>query len=159
MAIWGGKLEKDFMITRRIKSWGAILFLLIGCQPDLSDDPIPFIPFTEIVINLSFPEYASLRTDGGYKEINSGGIRGIIIYRISETSYNAFERNCSFHPNDACATVNIHNSGLYLTDPCCGSTFNFSDGNPSGGIAWRPLRRYRTQVTSFTLSITDEVVN
>jgi hypothetical protein len=147
------------MSIRRIKSWGSILLLLIGCQPDLSDDPIPYIPFTEIVINLSFPEYASLRTNGGYKEINSGGVRGIILYRISETTYNAFERNCSFHPNDACATVNIHSSGLYLTDPCCGSTFNFSDGNPSGGIAWRPLRRYRTQVNNFTLSITDEVVN
>lgn len=145
------------MIIRKVKSC-FILFLLIGCQPDLSDDPIAFVPFAEIVINLSFPEYASLRTDGGFKEISTGGVRGIIVYRISETSYNAFERNCSFHPNDACATVNVHNSGLYLTDPCCGSTFNFSDGNPSGGIAWRPLRRYRTQVNSFTLSITDEII-
>lgn len=157
MAISDKKPEKDFMIIRKVKSW-FVLFLLIGCQPDLSDDPIPYVPFTEIVINLSFPEFVSLRTDGGFKEINTGGVRGIIVYRISETSYNAFERNCSFHPNDACATVNVHNSGLYLTDPCCGSTFNFSDGNPSGGIAWRPLRRYRTQVNSFTLSITDEII-
>ncbi len=144
------------MIIRKTKCLIYFL-LLVGCQPDLSDDPIPYIPFTEIIINLSFPEYASLRTDGGYKEI-SGGVRGIILYRINSTSYNAFERNCSFHPNDACATVNTHSSGLYLTDPCCGSTFNFSDGNPSGGVAWRPLRRYRTQLTGTTLSITDEII-
>ena len=145
------------MIIRKTNFWTFIL-LAMGCQPDLSDDPIPYIPFTEIIINLSFPEYMSLRTDGGNKEIK-GGVRGIIIYRVSETSYNAFERNCSFHPNEACATVNVHSSGLYLTDPCCGSTFNFSDGNPTGGVAWRPLRRYRTQLTGTTLSITDEEIN
>ncbi len=152
------KQVKDFMTIRKANPWICIFLLLIACEPDLSDDPIPYIPFTEIIINLSFPEFAALKTDGGYKEIK-GGIRGIIIYRISATSYNGFERNCSFHPNDACATVNTHNSGLYLTDPCCGSTFNFSDGNPSGGVAWRPLRRYRTQLNNSTLTITDEVVN
>ena len=151
------KPEKDFMIIQKTKSWIYILLLLMGCQPDLSDDSIPYIPFTEIIVNLSFPEFAALKTDGGYKEIK-GGVRGIIIYRINSTSYNAFERNCSFHPNDACATVNAHSSGLYLTDPCCGSTFNFSDGNPSGGVAWRALRRYRTQLTGTTLSITDEII-
>lgn len=135
-----------------------VICVLSGCKPDLSDDPIPYIPFTEIIINLSFPEYASLKSDGGHKEIK-GGVRGIIIYRVSATSYNAFERNCSYHPNDACATVNIHISGLYLTDSCCGSSFNFSDGNPSGGIAWRPLRRYRTQLSGSNLSITDDVIN
>lgn len=157
-ATLAAKQVKDFMSIRKANPWICIFLLLIACEPDLSDDPIPYIPFTEIIINLSFPEYASLRTDGGYKEIN-GGVRGIIIYRVNATSYNAFERNCSFHPNDACATVNTHNSGLYLTDPCCGSTFNFSDGNPSGGVAWRPLRRYRTQLNNSTLTITDEVVN
>jgi hypothetical protein len=157
LATWVAKPVKDFMNIRKIKSLIALVFALIACEPDLSDDPIPYIPFTEIIINLSFPEYASLRTDGGHKEI-SGGVRGIIIYRISATSYNAYERNCSFHPNEACATVNVHTSGLFMTEPCCGSTFNFSDGNPSGGVAWRPLRRYRTQLNSFTLSITDEII-
>jgi hypothetical protein len=155
--------KKSYFILNDLRhlhsKWFILLIVCVplGCQPDLSDDPIPYVPFTEIIINLSFPEFASLRTDGGYKEIN-GGVRGVIIYRVNATSYNAFERNCSYHPNDACATVNVHNSGLYMTDPCCASTFDFSDGNPSGGIAWRPLRRYRTQLNGLTLSITDEVI-
>jgi hypothetical protein len=158
-----GSKKKPYFTLNDLRHLRSKCFLLLiicvslACQPDLSDDPIPFVPFTEIIVNLSFPEYASLRTDGGYKEIN-GGVRGIIIYRVNATSYNAFERNCSYHPNDACATVNVHNSGLYMTDPCCASTFDFSDGNPSGGIAWRPLRRYRTQLNGLALSITDEVI-
>lgn len=144
------------MSTRR----GSLLalLLLVSCKSELTDDPIPYLPFTDILINLSFPEYTALRVDGGHKEIN-GGIRGIILYRVSTSLYLAYERNCSYHPNEACATVNIHSSGLYMIDPCCGSTFSFSDGSPMGGIAWRPLRRYRADLNGFNLTITDEVVN
>lgn len=134
------------------------LLLLCGCKSDLADDPIPYLPFTDIVINLSFPEYISLKVDGGYKEID-GGVRGIILYRVNSSLYMAYERNCSYHPNEACATVNIHSAGLYMIDPCCGSTFSFSDGSPMGGLAWRPLRRYRTDLSGFYLTISDEVIN
>ncbi len=156
--IGGRKPEKDFMIIRKAKFWFFFL-ILMGCKNDLSDDPIPFSPFNDIAIDLSFPEFLSLNTNGGYKELNNKGVRGIIIYRSDAKTYLAYERNCSYHPNDACATVNVHSSGLYLTDPCCGSTFNFSNGNPSGGIAWRPLRQYRTQLTGTTLTIISEIVN
>ncbi len=152
------KPERDFMIIRKVKFYFLFL-ILIGCKSDLSDDPIPFSPFNDIVLDLSFPEFLSLNTNGGYKELNNKGVRGIIIYRSDAKNYLAYERNCSYHPNDACATVNVHSSGLYLTDPCCGSTFNFSDGNPSGGIAWRPLRQYRTQLVGTTLTITSEIAN
>ncbi len=145
------------MIIRKSNRW--IFFIIItACTPNRSDDPVPFIPFVDIVMNLSLPEYIKLRTDGGYVQIN-GGVRGIIVYRVNSSSYAAYERNCSFHPNDACATVNIHNSGLYMQDPCCGSSFNFSDGNPTGGPASRPLVRYRTQLSGLTLTISSEVIN
>lgn len=137
-------------------------WLLIGlfaaCEPNLSDDQIPYVAFNDIIINLNLPEYINLRTDGGHKEI-SGGVRGIILYRVNSTTYRAYERNCSFQPNEACATVNVHTSGLFMTDPCCGSNFNFSDGNPSGGPAWRPLVRYRTQLFGTDLTITSDIVN
>ena len=132
--------------------------LLVACEPNLSDDPIPYVAFNDIVLNLNLPEYISLRTDGGHKEI-SGGVRGIIVYRVNSTTYKAYERNCSFQPNEACATVNVHTSGLFMTDPCCGSNFNFSDGNPSGEPAWRPLVRYRTQLSGTDLTISSDIVN
>jgi len=138
--------------------YGSLVMFIASCSPDRSDDPVPFIPFVDIVINLNLPEFVGLRTDGGYVETN-GGVRGIIVYRVSSTTYNAYERNCSFRPNEACATVNVHNSGLFMIDPCCNSSFNFSDGYPSGGPAWRSLVRYRTQVSGITLTISSEVIN
>ena len=132
--------------------------LLDGCSPDLSDDNIPPANFPDIVINLTLPANASLAPQGGFKEIGNGGVRGIIVYNEGGGIYNAFERNCSYHPNDACATVNVDNSSLFMIDPCCGSTFDFSTGNPIGGVAWRPLRKYETLVNGLELTITENIV-
>lgn len=139
----------------------VVLSIFFSCEPQLVDDPIPFATFDDIIINLSFPDYIALNNDGGFKAINdqNAGVRGIIVYRQSASSYYAYERNCSFHPNEACATVEVHSSGLFMTDPCCTSTFGFSGGMPTGGPAWRPLRQYRTQLNSNVLTITDEVLD
>lgn len=148
------------MITR-ISKVLLLSFFLFSCDPNLVDDPIPLVNFDEIVINLSFPAFIGLNREGGYKDISDlgGGVRGIILYRISSTAFVAYEKNCSYTPNEACATVEAHSSGLFMIDPCCTSTFNFSDGLPTGGPAWRPLRQYRTQLTGNVLTITDEIIN
>jgi nitrite reductase/ring-hydroxylating ferredoxin subunit len=119
-----------------------------------------YASFPEIVINLSLPDYSSLKFDGGIKELTDTGIRGILLYRASATTYIAYDKNCSHHPYDVeCSTVEVDFSRLFLKDPCCNSTFNFSDGMPTGGPASRPLIRYRTELVGSVLTITDEIVN
>ncbi len=135
-----------------------VTFLFISsCAPELVDDPIPYVPFSPIHINLNLPEYAILRSDRGSMLID-GGVRGIILYRENLNTYMAYEANCSFRPNEACATVEIHSSTLYMIDHCCGSTFDFSTGLPTGGPAWRPLRKYQTILSASQLTITDEFI-
>jgi hypothetical protein len=167
-----GKKEKVFMTTNNTTVvsdrylimrliWLLLMVLLIfldGCQPSLSDDAIPYQPFGSVVLNLSLPSYQKLNAQG-YDYYDGAGVRGLIIYRESSTNYIAYERNCTYHPNDACATVNIDVSGLYLQDPCCGSSFRLSDGSPMSGAAWRPLRRYVTSVSGNVLTITDQIAN
>jgi nitrite reductase/ring-hydroxylating ferredoxin subunit len=139
----------------------ALMFLMLlgSCEPQMTDDSIPWLPFPEVVLDLSFPVNQSLRVDGGLLEIDNAGVRGIIVYRVSGNTFRAYERNCSFQPNEAGATVNIHSSNLYLIDHSCGSSFSLADGIPSGGPAWRPLRQYRTVFANNTVTITDESVN
>lgn len=135
----------------------SILALFTTCKPDLSDDPIPYQPFSPITINLNLPQYQSLRTNNWvYVE---GGVRGIILYRKDQSTYMAYERNCSFQPNEACATVDVHISNLYMFDPCCNSTFEFATGQPTGGAAWRALRQYETLLSGSDLTITDVIIN
>jgi hypothetical protein len=138
----------------RLMIMSALAFT--GCKPD-ADDQMPYLPFEDIVINLSLPEYFILQSSGTYKYIN-GGVKGIILYRKSADVFYAFERNCSFSPNDACSTVEVEITGLQISDPCCGSGFNF-EGNPINGPARRPLRKYFTSLSGSTLTITDEVLN
>ena len=134
-----------------------MLTMFVSCQPDLSDDAIPWQPFDVIQINLNLPQYVSLRTDGGSMTID-GGVRGIIIYHQSGSNYIAYEANCSYQPNSACATVEVHVSTLFMFCACCSSNFDFATGFPTSGPAWRPLRKYYTSVNGSTLTITDEIV-
>ena len=153
------KTEKGFMIIKDQmgnRSFSFLLLLIIfSCNQDRVDDPIPYTTFPNIVITTI--NYPALNSDGGYILINDGGVRGIILYRKSSTTYLAFERNCSFQPNDACATVDVHASTLFMQDSCCGSSFNF-DGNPTGGPAWRPLQQYETFLSANRVTITDSIV-
>ena len=150
-----------------MRNFGLIIAYLIfisaaacfqNCSPDLSDDPIPFAAFEDIVLNLSLPENNDLNTKGYRYLGGSAGVRGIIVYKKSATEYLAFERNCSYNPNSACATVDVHVSTFFMQDACCSSTFDW-DGFPTGGPAWRPLRQYVTSLNGTLLTITDDMVN
>ena len=138
--------------------YGVVLALLAGCEPDLQDDAIPWQPFDVINLNLNLPEYLNLKVEGGHVYVDDGGVRGLLVYHRSGNNYLAYERNCSFQPNTACATVEVHVSTLYIYCPCCSSSFDFATGYPTGGPAWRPLRQYETSVNGSTLTITDQVV-
>ncbi|HET9488040.1 MAG TPA: hypothetical protein VFO54_11410 [Chryseosolibacter sp.] len=134
------------------------LVMIAGCEPDLSDDAIPWQPFDVITLNLNLPDYISLKSDGTSKYLPDGGVRGIILYHQGGSNYLAYEANCSYQPNSACATVEIHVSTLYMFCACCSSSFDFATGYPTGGPAWRPLRRYETSLSGSTLTITDQIV-
>ena len=135
------------------------VLLMLSCSPDLTDDEIPPSHFPDIIIDLSLPSNIALASKGGYKEIDDGGVRGIIVYCEDIGIYHAYERNCSYTPNEACATVNVDISKLFLIDPCCSSSFDFTTGQPIGGPAWRPLRKYEATATGIELRITENIVN
>ena len=136
----------------------ACVIVLISCTPEEYDAPVPYQPFPDIIINLNLPEYIGLKTTGATLEID-GGVRGIIVYCKQQGQFIAYERNCSYHPNDACATVNVDPSKLFLVDPCCGSTFDIGSGDATGGVAIRPLVQYETTYDGLILTITDERIN
>jgi nitrite reductase/ring-hydroxylating ferredoxin subunit len=135
----------------------GMLLLWAGCSSDYSDQGIAQVTFPDKVLNLSLPEYQDLNTKG-FKYIG-GGVRGIIIVKVQELQYHAYERNCTFRPEEPSATVEVHSSLLYMEDPVCGSQFRLSDGEPTRAPASRPLRQYRTTYDGMYLTITDEIAN
>lgn len=130
-----------------------LLLLLItvsSCSENIPESQIPLTNVDE-TINLTNQQYLPLRMVGGYVYIK-GGLRGIILYKESPNSYLAIERTCSFQPTDTCARVEVDDSGFFLIDPCCGSTFNMR-GIPTGGPAIEPLRLYNTYLDGNFLTI------
>jgi hypothetical protein len=142
-------------MTGRIFS--SMIAFLMACAPDQSEDAIPYVPFADVNINLSLPQYFSLQSAGNYLLISEGGVKGLILFHHSNGQFYAFDRNCSFQPLDACSTVGVDITGLRLEDSCCGSVFDF-EGNPIDGPARRPLRRYVTHVAGTQLVVTDEII-
>jgi nitrite reductase/ring-hydroxylating ferredoxin subunit len=140
------------MITHKFLLLWAGILVLTGCGKDSVPPPIPNVLVNE-QLNLTNIQYARLRQDNGYVYIN-GGVRGIIVIRINANRYRAIERNCSFKPGDACATVEVDASSLFLVDRCCGSQFDLS-GQVTGGPASYPLRQYATTLNGNFLYITN----
>ena len=136
-----------------------LLFLFLGiattglfsaCEGDNWQDPIPYVA-VDTVINLTNIQYEPLQRDRGFVEI-LGGYRGIIIYRATPTDYRAFEKASPHRVDQACAEVTVDVSGLFMRELCDNSIYDFL-GNPSGGVAQFPLRRYNTQLEGNLLYI------
>lgn len=130
--------------------------VFLSCNDSTSvNDPIPFVPFDNIEININSIAYNDLKTVGYV--IIPGGVKGIIIYKNPfEEEYIAYERNCTYMPLNNDAIVEIDGSTLFMVDKSCGSQFNLNNGWPNSGAASIPLRRYRTIVSGSILIITDE---
>ena len=150
-------------MTMRVKKapqrWFAVLASLLvlglpGCSSSNNPEPqIPYVSFNEPISVLD-QRYVQLRTDNGAVQA-PGGVRGLIMVRQNATSYLAFERNCPYRPyDDACSTVSIDASRLFLTDECCGSQFTLQ-GQVRGGPATRSLRQYTTSLSGNVLIITN----
>lgn len=149
------KAEKGFMITTRVLVVILSFFIITSCNDEIVRDEIPIAAFDDIFINLDLPEYNDLSFDNTFITLPQG-VRGIILYRLNSSTYFAFERNCTFLPNEAGSTVNVDQSNLFMRDTSCGSTFGFDGGVPTSGPAQIPLRRYRITQLGRTLTITDE---
>lgn len=127
------------------------LLWLPACKSEIPESTIPIV-FVYEQLNLNDIRLQNLRQPNGFIYLDDAGYRGIIVHSDGGGNYRAFDRACPYHPEDPCALVSMHNSGFYMEDDCCGSTFDLS-GNPTGGPARSFLRRYGTFIDNNYLII------
>ncbi len=126
---------------------------LTACEEETPRTAVPLVP-VEFTINLTLQEYMPLLMVGGYVYIEHEGYKGIIIYKEGNDRYRAIERTCTYQPRNPCEIVSVDDSGFFLIDSCCGSTFDFQ-GNPTGDPAKQPLLMYNTYLDGHFLTITN----
>ncbi len=120
------------------------LFGLWSCKgdDDVLGNQVPILP-TDLTINLNQPLYNPLTTPGGWAYV-LGGSQGIVVYRLSETEFSAFDRHCTYQVSDNCQIM-MEDPTTAHDETCCGSRFEVIFGTPVNGPATFPLRAYNTQ--------------
>lgn len=117
------------------------LIIIAGCKKDGTNN----VPETSVDIYMytNNPSFVNVSVVGGWVYI-SGGIRGILLYRKSNSEFMAYDRNCTYQSSNPCATVYVDNTNIQATDTCCHSRFSIYDGTVYQGPASLPLKSYRT---------------
>lgn len=139
-------VEKQAKVFMNIRTSFLLVFflLLISCSndDDNSQNLIDNLGVVNITIDLSDPDNQILLQNKGYKYFE-GGRRGVLVINRNLSNFIAFERNCTFQPNNVCATVSMHPSLEFLLDSCCSSQFDLN-GQVLQAPATDPLIQYST---------------
>ncbi len=123
--------------------------ILVSCNSNHQVVPNVYVDFS---IRLMDPEFNSLMIPGNSLNV-TGGVNGIVIYRISQDEFAAYDRTCTHDVTENCR-VFVDETLLYAVDSaCCGSKFLLLDGSVAEGIAVYPLKQYRTYFDGYTLRV------
>tara|TARA_R110002049_G_scaffold163790_2_gene329771 strand:- start:1298 stop:1675 length:378 start_codon:yes stop_codon:yes gene_type:complete len=123
----------------------------MGCKDEFTGSNIPSV-IVNIYISTQDPEFIDLTIPTGWVYV-TGGSRGIIIYRVNQDEFKAYDRHCTFDPTSSCGIVEMDLSNVTLSDACCGSIFSVFSGIPNQGPAVQRLREYQTSFDGTTLRV------
>ncbi len=129
-----------FVLKKYILFISFFAVLISACKKK-NEDLIPAIS-VDIYLYSYEPAFFNLNPVGGWTYIN-GGIKGILVYRKTNTEFLSFERNSTYKPSDGCTITVDSTSNLFVDDKCSGSRFLISDGSVVKGPASLPLKQYR----------------
>ena len=117
------------------------VFALTGGCGNTIEGGVPNVA-VNITIYPSQPEYFDLQAPGGWVYI-TGGYRGIIVYRHSESEFRSYDRACPIHFDEPCGRVDVDETNNVLaTCPCDSLVWSIIDGGPVS--ASLPLQGYST---------------
>jgi len=121
-------------------SLGIFFFLLCFAACKKRAEVVPSVP-ADFTIYLNLPDFIKLNSAGGSVYV-SGGVKGILVYRVSNDEFAAYDRDCPYDPNVSNAIVQVDSSGILAIDYNCGSQFNLINGDVLRGPAAYSLKRY-----------------
>ena len=119
----------------------STILLFAACKKERKTS----IPYTKVDVYIypSQPLYNKLNMIGGWAYV-SGGYKGIIVYRKDLDTFNAYERACTFDPEESCSLVEVTADNLTCVDSCCNSKFRLVDGSILASPATVGLLQYQT---------------
>ena len=137
-----------------MKKLSAITLLLLLFSCGSSDDGntlLPNVP-VNVTLNLNLPVNQNLLINNGSRFVPGHGIKGIIVFRLSETNFFAWEAACPHITPNNCSTMVIN--GVKMVCNCDDSEFSILDGSPLSGTPFS-ARQYRAVKTGNSVMITN----
>lgn len=135
--------------------WLGSLSLVLQCCQKSTDTTDFFNPVQfKTQLNLNLPQYIGLMAPQGYIYIPEGN-KGTVVFHLPQGGFAAYDRTCSYNPNDACAQIIVdsnysglrcgnYNTGGHGFKACCQSVFDLNTGTAIQKPASRPLKSYYT---------------
>ncbi|MDX5320591.1 MAG: hypothetical protein LPK45_05815 [Bacteroidota bacterium] len=138
--------------------------LSFSCRRGQQDtDLIPNVP-VGLTVNLDLPAYFDLTLLGNWMYFPDG-YRGLIVYHAFDGEYYAFDRSCSYQPQNTCSQLWVDSvtlvhmyCGTYVNgqyEKCCDSRFEIPMGFPVQGPAINPMKQYAIRKSGNTLFISN----
>lgn len=117
----------------------------------------PFLtdPAVSLNLNLNLPEYTPLKFPGNYI-ITSQGIKGIVVYCVSENQYLAFELTDPNHVPSSCSRMEL--TGVIASCPCANDDneyFITSGQHTTEPDTKYPMQQYNAQLNGNTVIISN----
>lgn len=136
------------MIKKNRFHFNIIVFVavlsLFSCKKDDNGENQNFIPNVPVNFYIQ-PNTIDFIPAGSWKAYETEGYRGVLIYRLDQLNFIAYEMTCPYDPEKACARVEVDPTTFTLIDSCCMSRYNLIDGMPVEGPATMPLLQYFTE--------------
>ena len=131
----------------------SLVILILSCSSDSVRYKNPYIPdynFT-ITINANLPTYTKLLSAVNPLLIFDGtsGANGIIVMKISDTDYRAWEANCPNQYPSACSRMFIF--GVNAKCPCDNFEYSLFNGVGIDGQGEYTMKPYRVDVLAKNL--------
>lgn len=120
-----------------------ILILAFFVRCDKNETPFPNV---SVYVTLSLDTQLKNVLPGNYVEVDNYGIGGLIIFRVDNNDFLAFDRACTYEASHTCILEDSDHDGFFDC-PCCESRFwmvNSVDiaGTVLNGPANYPLKQY-----------------
>ncbi len=136
-----------------------VVFALFSCsKSDEKLDRNPFLtnPVVSLNLNLNLPEYNPLKFPGNYI-IAPQGIKGIVVYCVSENYYLAYELSDPNHAPNNCSRMEM--DGIIAVCPCQNddneyNIVNFGQHTTSPDTMY-PMQQYRAERVGNNVRVTN----
>jgi len=129
-----------------------VLVSLLSCSKNKVQNENPYIQNYSFstVINTNLPSYNSLQFPSNPVLITTPGvgIKGIIVMKVGENDYRAYEASCPNQYPSACTQLVIN--GINAKCPCDNSEYSLYTGLGPGQY---PLKAYSVEVNGANLRV------